>query len=50
MGGDARAFAEAIREGRCDPGTPRHAETAALLDDMTRARCAVSAPRALGQG
>jgi hypothetical protein len=50
MGSDARAFAAAIRAGTHDPGTPGHAETAALLDDMTRARCAVSAPRALGQG
>jgi hypothetical protein len=47
MGGDARAFAAAIRAGAHDPGTPRHAEVAALLDDLTRARCAVSAPRAL---
>ena len=50
MGGDARALAAAIRAGACDPGTPRHAEVAALLDDITRARCAVSAPRALGKG
>jgi hypothetical protein len=50
MGGDARAFAKAIRAGLHDPGTPRHAEAVALLDDLTRARCAVSAPRALGQG
>lgn len=50
MGGDPRAFAAAIREGRFDPGTPRHAEVAILLDDMTRARCAVSAPRAIGRG
>ena len=50
MGGDLRAFAAAIREGRFDPGTPDHARTAALLDDLTRARCAVSAPRALGKG
>ena len=50
MAGDPRAFAAAIREGRFDPGTPRHHEATALLDDMTRARCAVSAPRALGKG
>lgn len=50
MGGDPRTFAAAIREGRFDPGTPDHARTAALLDDLTRARCAVSAPRALGKG
>ena len=48
MPGDARAFAAAIREGRFDPGTPGHREAAALLDEITRARCAVSAPRALG--
>ena len=48
--GDPRAFAAAIRGGRFDPGTPRHREAAALLDDLTRARCAVSAPKALGKG
>lgn len=48
MAGDPRAFAAAIRDGRFDPGTPGHAEAAALLDDITRARCTVSAPRALG--
>lgn len=47
MGGDAGTFAAAIRAGRHDPGTPAHAQAAALLDDLTRARCAVSAPRAL---
>lgn len=50
MAGDPRVFAAAIREGRHDPGTPGHREAAALLDDITRARCAVSAPRALGKG
>jgi hypothetical protein len=50
LAGDASAFAAAIRAGRFDPGTPGHAQAAALLDDMTRARCAVSAPRALGKG
>ena len=50
MAGDPRAFAAAIREGRHDPGTPGHREAAMLLDDITRARCAVSAPRALGKG
>lgn len=50
LAGDPRAFAAAIREGRFDPGTPRHREAAALLDDLTRARCAVSAPKALGKG
>lgn len=48
MPGDPAEFAAAIREGRFDPGTPHHAEAAALLDEITRARCAVSAPRALG--
>jgi hypothetical protein len=47
MGGDARAFAAAIRAGTHDPGTPDHPRAAALLDDMTRARCTISAPRAL---
>jgi hypothetical protein len=50
MGGDPRALAAAIRDGCYDPGTPEHARIAALLDEITRARCAVSAPRALGQG
>lgn len=45
-----RAFAAAIRAGAFDPGTPRHAEAAALLGEITRARVAVSAPRALGKG
>jgi hypothetical protein len=48
MGGDPRALAAAIRAGLHDPGSPTHAATAALLDGITRARCAVSAPRALG--
>lgn len=46
----ARAFAAMIRTGACDPGTAVHGQAAALLDDITRARCAVSAPRALGRG
>jgi hypothetical protein len=50
LAGDPRAFATAIRGGRFDPGTPGHKEAAALLDDLTRARCAVSAPKALGKG
>lgn len=49
MAGGPCAFAAAIREGRFDPGTAGHAEAAALLDDITRARCTVSAPRALGK-
>jgi hypothetical protein len=44
---DARALAVAIRAGTHDPGTPRHAAVAALLDSITRARCAVSAPKAI---
>ncbi len=48
LAGDARAFAAAIREGRFDPGTPQHSDAATLLDDITRLRCLVSAPRALG--
>lgn len=50
LAGDPHAFAAAIREGRFDHGTADHARAAALLDDMTRARCAVSAPKALGKG
>ncbi|MBR0673934.1 hypothetical protein GXW76_22375 [Roseomonas soli] len=50
LAGAPRAFAAAIRTGRFDPGSADHAQAAALLDDMTRARCAVSAPRALGKG
>ena len=50
LAGDPRAFAAAIREGRFDPGSASHAQAATLLDDITRARCAVSAPRALGKG
>ena len=37
-----------IRAGRHDPGTPAHAEVAAALLALTRLRCAVSNPRALG--
>lgn len=44
----AAALARAIRVGAFAPGTPRHAEARALLDAITRARCAVSNPRALG--
>jgi hypothetical protein len=50
LAGDPRGFAAAIRAGRFDPGMPDHAAAAALLDDLTRARCVVSAPRALGKG
>jgi hypothetical protein len=45
-----RAFAAAIRTGAFDPGTPRHAEAGRLLREITRARVAISAPRALGKG
>lgn len=45
-----RAFAAAIRAGAFDPGTPRRAEAAALVGEITRARVAVSAPRALDKG
>ncbi|MBW6401882.1 hypothetical protein KPL78_28815 [Roseomonas sp. HJA6] len=48
LASDARSLATDIRAGRFDPGTPQHGEAAALLDDITRARCLVSAPRALG--
>jgi len=44
---DARALAAAIRAGTHDPGTPHHAGIAALLDAITRARCTVSAPKAI---
>lgn len=47
LAGDAASFAAGIRAGEFAPGTPRHAEAAALLADMARLRCAVSAPRAL---
>lgn len=52
LAGDAtdplRAFARAIRAGAFDPGMPLHGEAAALLRDLARLRCAVSAPKALG--
>lgn len=50
LAGDPRAFAAAIRAGGFDPGSAGHGAAAALLDELTRARCAVSAPRALGKG
>lgn len=48
--GDAplAAFAKAIRTGSFDPGTPQHAAAAAALMGLARARCAISAPKALG--
>ncbi|HEY4249859.1 MAG TPA: DUF6285 domain-containing protein [Roseomonas sp.] len=42
------AFALAIRNGDFDPGTPGHDRAAATLLALARARCAVSAPKALG--
>ncbi len=45
-----RALAAAIRAGRFDPGRPERASAAALLADLARLRCEVSAPRALGGG
>ena len=41
------AFAARIRAGGYEPGSPAYAGAAALLLDMTRLRCAVSAPKAL---
>ena len=53
LAGDAtdplRRFAAAIRAGAFDPGTAQHQAAAALLREITRARCAVSAPRALAE-
>ena len=46
---DATALAAAIRAGAHDPGTAQHAAVAALLDAVTRARCAVSAPKAIAR-
>lgn len=47
LAGGAAGFAAGIRAGRFAPGTPDHAEASALLRDMARLRCSVSAPRAL---
>ena len=44
---DEAHFAARIRAGAYHPGTPAHAGAAALLREMVRLRCAVSAPRAL---
>ena len=44
---DAAQFAARIRAGAYEPGTPAHAGAAALLLEITRMRCAVSAPKAL---
>ena len=48
--GPDRAFATAIRAGVFDPGTPHHAEVAAMLRAAARMRCVISAPRVLGKG
>lgn len=45
----ARLVAE-IRAGERDPGRPGSADAAAALVTLTRLRCAVSNPRALGGG
>lgn len=45
---DAATFAARIRAGAYHPGTPAYTGAAALLRDMVRIRCAVSAPKALG--
>ena len=42
-------LAQGIRAGAHDPGTPRHAAVAAALLALTRLRCGVSAPKALGK-
>jgi hypothetical protein len=47
LAGDVASFAARIRKGEFAPGTPRHAEAAALLGEMVRLRCAVSNPLAL---
>ena len=45
-----RALAAAIRAGAFDPGSAHHAEVAAVLREVVRMRCAISAPRVLGKG
>jgi hypothetical protein len=45
-----RALATAIRAGTYDPGSAHHAEVAAMLRAAARMRCAISAPRVLGEG
>lgn len=49
VAGDAAGFAARIRAGEFAPGTAHHAEASALLHDMARLRCSVSAPRVLRQ-
>lgn len=46
-GGDAARFAAMIRDGAFDPGREGHDAAASLLRAFARARCAISAPRAL---
>ena len=45
-----RRLAAEVRAGERDPGTPGHAGAAEALVELTRLRCAVSNPRALGGG
>lgn len=44
-----RRMAREIRAGAYDPGTAAHAPVAAALLALTRLRCGVSAPKALGK-
>lgn len=44
-----RRLAQEIRAGAHDPGTAAHAPVAAALLALTRLRCGVSAPKALGK-
>ncbi|MBY0335523.1 MAG: hypothetical protein K2X11_02865 [Acetobacteraceae bacterium] len=44
---DEALLCSAIRAGRFAPGKPRHEEARAALLALARARCAVSAPKAL---
>lgn len=44
---DAAALAREIREAPPLPGTPDYARIHAALLELTRARCAVSAPKAI---
>ena len=43
-----RRLSHAIRAGAHDPGTAAHGQVAAALLALTRLRCGVSAPKALG--
>ena len=45
---DLAMLAREIREGRHDPGTPRHEEVQDFLRAYARLRASVSAPKALG--